>query len=192
MNRKITSPSFSGAILAFALLVAAHAHGQTSSPKKGGIPAAIRLISFAFVEGASIPARHTCDGKDLSPPLKWSTVPQGTRGLALICDDPDAPAGIWVHWVLYDIPPSVTEIPEGVPPKEVVPNGARQGLNDFQRLGYGGPCPPPGRPHRYVFKLYALNAELSFKSGPTKRDLLRAMEGHILAEGQLMGTYKRK
>ncbi|MSS71532.1 MAG: YbhB/YbcL family Raf kinase inhibitor-like protein [Candidatus Latescibacteria bacterium] len=153
---------------------------------------AIRLTSPAFTEGASIPARHTCYGKDLSPPLKWRGAPLRTRNFALTCDDPDAPGGDWVYWVLYNIPPSVTEIPEGIPLKEVVLNSAKQGLNDFRRIGYGGPCPPPGGPHRYVFKLYALNTELSLKPGAAMRDLLRAMEGNILAEGQLKGTYKRK
>jgi len=152
----------------------------------------IQLTSSAFLEGAPIPAQYTCDGQDISPPLKWRNVPQGTKTLALICDDPDAPVGTWVHWVLYSLPGSVGELPEGLPPTETLPNGAKQGLNDFRRVGYGGPCPPGGGPHRYFFKLYALNAELDLPPKATKKDLLRAMEGHILAEGQLMGIYKRK
>ena len=152
----------------------------------------IRLTSSAFSEGAPIPEKYTCDGRDISPPLKWSAVPQGTRSFALICDDPDAPVGTWVHWVLYGLPGSVGELPEGLPPAETLPNGAKQGLNDFKRIGYGGPCPPGKSPHRYFFKLYALDTELNLPAKATKKDLLRAMEGHILAEGQLMGIYKRK
>lgn len=152
----------------------------------------IQLTSSAFGEGQSIPEKYTCDGADISPPLKWTSVPQGAKSLALVCDDPDAPAGTWVHWVLYDIPPAVTELPERVPTTETIPNGAKQGVNDFKRIGYGGPCPPRGNPHRYFFKLYALDAETQLKAKATKKELVRAMEGHILAEVQLMGTYKRK
>jgi len=152
----------------------------------------IQLSTSAFTEGSSIPAKYTCDGDDISPPLKWSGVPAGAKSLALICDDPDAPVGIWVHWVLYNIPSTVAELPEGVPTSEVISGGARQGINDFKRIGYGGPCPPRGNPHRYYFKLYALDIELSLKPRATKKDVVSAMQGHILAEGQLMGTYKRK
>jgi Raf kinase inhibitor-like YbhB/YbcL family protein len=168
---------------------------QTSSARtseKGGSKMGIQLTGSAFLEGAPIPGKYTCDGQDISPPLKWKNVPQGTRSIALICDDPDAPVGTWVHWVLYGLPGSVTELPEGVPNTTNLPNGAKQGLNDFGRIGYGGPCPPGKSAHRYFFKLYALDTELSLPPKATKKDLLRAMEGHILAEGQLMGTYKRK
>jgi Raf kinase inhibitor-like YbhB/YbcL family protein len=152
----------------------------------------IRLTSSAFSKGAPIPAKHTCDGQDISPPLKWSNIPPGTKSFALVCDDPDAPVGIWVHWVLYGLPGSATELKEGLPAVETLVNGAKQGLNDFRRVGYGGPCPPGGSPHRYFFKLYALNAELDLPPKATKKNLLRAMEGHILAEGHLMGTYQRR
>jgi Raf kinase inhibitor-like YbhB/YbcL family protein len=152
----------------------------------------IQLTSPAFAEGAPIPSLHTCDGRDLSPGLQWRDVPPGTKSLALVADDPDAPAGTWVHWILFNLPPGITELPEGVPASATLANGARQGTNDFRRLGYGGPCPPRGNPHRYCFRLYALDTELSLPSGATKRDLVRAMEAHILAQGQLMGTYKRK
>lgn len=152
----------------------------------------IQLTSSAFTEGASIPAKYTCDGQDSSPPLKWSNLPPGARSLALVADDPDAPAGTWVHWVIYNIPSTIMELPEGLPTTETISNGAAQGSNDFKRLGYGGPCPPRGNPHRYFFKLYALDTELSLKPGATKKELLRAMEGRVLAQGQLMGTYKRK
>jgi Raf kinase inhibitor-like YbhB/YbcL family protein len=152
----------------------------------------IPLTSSAFTDGASIPPKYTCDGDDISPPLKWSGVPAGTRSLALICDDPDAPGGMWVHWVIYDIPAAVAQLAEGIPAAEVTSAGARQGINDFKRVGYGGPCPPRGNAHRYFFKLYALDTELSLKPRATKKDLVGAMKGHILAEGQLMGTYKRR
>lgn len=149
------------------------------------------LTSPAFAEGGPIPTKHTGDSLDVSPPLRWSGVPEGVRSFALICDDPDAPGGTWVHWVLFNLPPTTRELPENVPPAENVANGARQGRNDFQHLGYGGPAPPPGRPHRYLFKVHALDCELSVRPGATKRDLLEAMQGHVLAEGLLMGTYHR-
>jgi len=152
----------------------------------------MQLTSTAFAEGASIPARHTCDDKNLSPALRWSGVPAGARSLALIADDPDAPVGTWVHWVLYDLPPAVNELPEAVARNQYTPAGGKQGLNDFKHLGYGGPCPPHGKPHRYFFKLYALDTLLDLKPGATKKELERAMEKHVLAEGQLMGTYQRR
>ena len=152
----------------------------------------MQLTSTAFTEGAAIPPQYTCDGTNVSPPLKWSSVPAGTKSLALIVDDPDAPAGTWVHWVLYDLPVTATELAEGLPKSQYVAGGAKQGLNDFQYLGYGGPCPPHGKPHRYFFKLFALDTLLDLKPGLTKRDIERAMETHILAQTQLMGTYQRK
>jgi hypothetical protein len=152
----------------------------------------MQLTSTAFTEGAAIPPQYTCDGTNASPPLKWSGVPAGTKSLALIVDDPDAPAGTWVHWVLYDLPVTATELAEGLPKSQYVAGGAKQGLNDFQYLGYGGPCPPHGKPHRYFFKLFALDTLLDLKPGLTKRDIERAMETHILAQTQLMGTYQRK
>jgi len=150
----------------------------------------IKLTSSAFKEGAMIPAQYTCDGKDISPPLNWSAVPEGTQSFALICDDPDAPIGTWVHWVVYNIPDKVTALPENVPPHKSVMGNILQGMTDFRRIGYGGPCPPRGT-HRYYFKIYALDTMLNLPAGATKRELLRAMEGHILVEGQLMGRYGR-
>jgi Raf kinase inhibitor-like YbhB/YbcL family protein len=152
----------------------------------------LELTSPAFKEGEAIPTKHTCDGDDVSPPLKWSDAPSGAKSLALICDDPDAPAGTWVHWVLYDLPANVNQLPEGIAASDATPQGAKQGVNDFQRVGYGGPCPPQGKPHRYFFKLYALDSTLDLKPRATKSDVVNAMKGHALAEGQLMGTYKRK
>jgi len=148
---------------------------------------AIQLSSSAFDEGEPIPVKYTCDGEDVSPPLRWSGVPAGTRSLALIADDPDAPRGTFVHWILFGIPPQTTELVEG---QQL--SGVAQGRNDFGRTGYGGPCPPRGNPHRYFFKLYALDTDLQLPPGATKQDLLRAMEGHIIAEGQLMGVYQRR
>jgi len=150
----------------------------------------LKLTSTSFEDGGMIPPRHTCDGANVSPALAWSGVPENAAALALICDDPDAPMGTWVHWVLYDLPPEVTELPEGVPTQEVLDSGARQGRNGSRGIGYAGPCPPSGT-HRYYFKLYALDQRVDLSPGATKKQLLAAMEGHILAEGQLMGRYKR-
>ena len=124
--------------------------------------------------------------------MKWSGAPEGAKSFALICDDPDAPRGTWVHWVLYGLPADVTELAEAVPTTETLPDGAMQGTTDFGRVGYGGLCPPPGGPHRYFFKLYALDNDLDLKPGATKKELLAAMAGHILAQAQLMGTFERK
>ena len=151
----------------------------------------MQLTSPAFMEGQPIPKKCSCDGADVSPLLRWSEAPAGTKSIALVCDDPDAPMGTWVHWVIYDLPATMRELPEGVATIEVLPNGAKQGVNGFRRVGYGGPCPPPGGPHHYSFRLYALDTELPLKPRATKRDLLLAMSGHILAEAQLMGTYER-
>ena len=147
----------------------------------------IQLSSSALNEGEPIPVKYTCDGENVSPPLRWSGVPAGAGSLALIADDPDAPRGTFTHWILFGIPPQTTELAEGQQP-----GGVAQGRNDFGRTGYGGPCPPRGNPHRYFFKLYALDTDLQLPPGATKQDLLRAMEGHIIAEGQLMGTYQRR
>jgi hypothetical protein len=150
------------------------------------------ITSTAFAEGQPIPAKYSCEGRNISPPLQWTNMPANTKSIALIADDPDAPVGTWVHWVLYDLPANATGLPEDVAKTQFISGNARQGLNSWPHLGYGGPCPPPGKPHRYFFKLYALDAMLGLKPGLTKKDLLKAMEGHVLAEGQLMGTYQRK
>lgn len=151
----------------------------------------VQVKSSAFSEGGSIPSKYTCDGQDISPRLAWNTIPDTTKSIALIVDDPDAPRGDWVHWVLYDLPPSLRELPEHVPPEEILGNGGRQGMTDFGKIGYGGPCPPSGT-HRYFFKVYALDKVLGLNPGATKAQLLSAMEGHILARGQLMGKYSRQ
>lgn len=152
----------------------------------------MNLSSTAFAYNGEIPKLHTCQGKDTSPPLVWDSPPSKTACLALICDDPDAPMGTWVHWVVYAVPATAREFPEGVPTKPTLPDGSMQGTNSFGRLGYGGPCPPPGPAHRYFFKLYALDEVPALKPGARKQDLERAMKGHILAEAQLMGRYQRK
>ena len=153
----------------------------------------MKLSSSAFKSAAEIPEKYTCENLDISPPLAWSGAPEGTQSFALICDDPDAPVGTWVHWVIYNIPAKTNQLPESVDPMEELASGARQGVNSFGRIGYGGPCPPRGHGyHRYFFKLYALDAALSLKEEKvTKQVLLEAMQGHILAETQLMGKYQR-
>jgi len=151
----------------------------------------IEMVSPGFGDGQMIPQENTCDGQDISPELQWAAIPDETRSLALIVDDPDAPSGTFVHWVLYNIPIDRHELTEDMPHDEVLPNGAAQGVNDFGRIGYGGPCPPSGT-HRYYFTLYALDTELALSPGQTKAALLEAMSNHILAKGQLMGRYKRQ
>lgn len=154
----------------------------------------LTLTSPAFVASGPIPARFTCEGANVSPPLSWSGLPQGTRSLALIVDDPDAPDPAaprmtWVHWVLYNLPPSASGLPEGVA-VNALPAGTRQGINDFTTTTYGGPCPPIGR-HRYFHKLYALDTVLADLDKPRKADLERAMKGHVLGEARLVGTYEK-
>ena len=178
------------AIIIFGCLcaLAATAALSLSAETQGGT---MDLKSPAFQSGAAIPRKYTCDADDVSPRLSWSDVPSGTKALALIADDPDAPGGTWVHWVIYDLPADANELAEGVPSKETLQNGAKQGVNDFRKVGYGGPCPPAGNPHRYVFKLYALNAPTNLKPRASKQQLLAAMKGHILGEAELIGQYKR-
>lgn len=149
------------------------------------------LSSSAFKTGAEIPRRHTCEGADLSPALAWDGATAGTKSFTLIADDPDAPVGTWVHWVVYDLPADTSKLPEGLPTTDTLSGGGKQGINDFRKTGYGGPCPPPGKPHRYFFKLYALDAPTNLKPRATKADVLRAIEGHVLAQAELMGTYRR-
>jgi Raf kinase inhibitor-like YbhB/YbcL family protein len=150
-----------------------------------------QIKSSAFLTGGAIPQKFTCDGSDASPQLTWTDPPSKTQSFALIMDDPDAPAGTWVHWVIYDLPANSRELAEGVTRQEQLSNGARQGRNDFGKIGYGGPCPPPGKPHRYFFKLFALDARLDLKAGGRKSDVERAMQGHILAQTEWMGRYSR-
>jgi len=150
----------------------------------------MKLTSAAFDREGLIPSRYTCDGSNVSPALSFEEVPAGTASLALICDDPDAPFGTWVHWVYYDLPGTTAGLPEDVPLEKSPLPGGTQGANDFGQIGYGGPCPPGGT-HRYFFKLYALDAMLDLPPGASKGQLLGRMKGHILAEAELMGSYGR-
>jgi hypothetical protein len=167
--------------------------GAAFGAAHGGSPVSFTLRSPAFADGQEIPVRHTCEGEDVSPPLEWSAPPDGTRSLALVVDDPDAPDPkaprmTWVHWVIVDLPPAAGKLAEGV---ATLPKGARSGRNDWQRAGWGGPCPPIGR-HRYFHKLYALDTALPELTSPTKAELERAMAGHVLAEAVLLGTYAKR
>jgi hypothetical protein len=168
---------------------------RPASQIEGGVmadsAASFAIISTAFPNGAQVPRRYTCDGADLSPAFAWHGAPDGTQSLALIADDPDAPGGTWTHWLLWNIPAKATLLPEDQPKVESLDNGARQGSNDFRRIGYGGPCPPPGKPHRYFFKLYALDARLDLKAGASRSDLELALKPHVLAQAQWIGTYGR-
>ncbi len=154
-------------------------------------PGKFELKTTTFQPGGDIPKKCTCDGGDVSPALSWNDPPTGTQSFALIVDDPDAPGGTFTHWVVYDLAPTTRQLPEKVAGNDDLRDGGHQGVNDFPLTGYGGPCPPPGKPHRYFFKLYALNTKLGLKREARKPDVERAMQGHILAQAELMGKYKR-
>ena len=167
--------------------------GCSQEPKSAtGHVMKIQLTSAAFADGKPVPVKYTADALDISPPLAWSNAPAGAKSFALIADDPDAPAGTWVHWVIYDLRPAIKSLGEDQFKVAQFKDGAKQGLNDFKKTGYNGPAPPPGKAHRYVFKLYALDAITGLPPGATKVDLLKAMAGHVLGEGKLMGTYQRQ
>jgi Raf kinase inhibitor-like YbhB/YbcL family protein len=151
----------------------------------------LEVKSPDFASGGDIPKQFTCSGADISPALEWSEPPAGTKSFALIADDPDAPVGTWVHWVIYDIPANLRKLPQNFPKTEQPGDGSRQGRNDFEKIGYSGPCPPPGKPHRYFFKLSALDSKLNLPPGVTKKDVERAMKGYILAQGEYMGRFAR-
>jgi Raf kinase inhibitor-like YbhB/YbcL family protein len=194
------SPGFAGGMCRLAspclrLLVALSVVLAVAMPaglwaqKKAG--AKLELTTTAFAPGGNIPKPFTCDGGDVSPALAWTAPPPGTQSFALIMDDPDAPGGTFVHWVVYNLPASARELPERLAPNAQLHGGGFQGKNDFPITGYAGPCPPRGKPHRYFFKLYALDTQLNLKLGARKQDVEPAMKGHILAEAQLMGQYGR-
>ncbi len=186
------SPRALGGLLLLVVLSAGCAKESAPAAElEGPAEVTIHLTSPAFAHEGAIPEKHTCDGDDLSPELAWSGVPAGAESLALVCDDPDAPGRTWVHWVLYDLPADAAGLPEGLSAEAETPVGGIQGENDFGRLGFGGPCPPPGKSHRYFFRLYALDTMLELAAGASKQDVIDAMEGHILAQGELMGTYQR-
>jgi Raf kinase inhibitor-like YbhB/YbcL family protein len=151
----------------------------------------IQVSSPAFNDGQPIPAKYTADGADKSPELRWGGAPASAQSFALVCEDPDAPRGTWTHWVLFNVPADTTSLAEGVPAEKELSGGACQGKNDFGKIGYGGPSPPKGPPHRYYFKVYALDTKLDLPAGASRADVLGAIKGHVLAEGQLMGKYGR-
>ena len=186
-------------VLVFLLLTGCSAGQQPAPSSPGGAaPAALTISAPAFAPGQPIPEQYTCQGADQSPELVWSSVPEGTQSLALIVDDPDAPAGTWVHWVVYNLPPESRGLPVGASAanpaasaaSSQLPAGAQQGKSSFNRQDYGGPCPPSGS-HRYFFKLYALDTTISGE-GLDANALRKAMDGHVLAQGELMGTYQKK
>jgi Raf kinase inhibitor-like YbhB/YbcL family protein len=151
----------------------------------------ISIYVDGFKDGTTIPDVYTCKGKDISPSLSWKEIPAGTKSIALIMDDPDAPGGTFVHWVLYNVPENTQKLPEGIQHDKTLPDGSMQGITDFGRTGYGGPCPPPGKPHRYYFKIYALDSKINLPPGALKKQLENEMSGHILAKGEIIGIYKR-
>ena len=172
-------------LIVLALLVPAEVRGQQASSSK------IELRTTSFTPGGFIPKRFTCSAADVSPALTWTDPPPGTQSFAIIEDDPDAPSGTFVHWLIYDLPAAYRRLPEGLSGNDQMGGGGRQGTNDFSRTGYSGPCPPPGRPHRYFIRLYALDATTNLHPAATRKELESAMQGHILAQAELMGRYQR-
>jgi Raf kinase inhibitor-like YbhB/YbcL family protein len=173
------------------MIVRIQAASVSLSPSQGARTMAFAMSSMSFQNGGDIPRKFTCDGADVSPELSWSEPPAGTQSFALIADDPDAPSGTWTHWVLFDVPPATSSLAEGVSKIDELPGGERQGRNDFHKIGYNGPCPPPGKPHRYFFKLYALDRKLVLKPATSKQEVEQAMQGHILGDAKWMGKYQR-
>jgi Raf kinase inhibitor-like YbhB/YbcL family protein len=176
-------------VLIFTLVMSVGCHLREAPPKEGDM--VLSVSSSVFGEEDMIPARYTCQGQDISPPLAWGEVPAGTQSLTLIMDDPDATVGVFTHWVVFNIPAASLGLSEAISAQARLHGGALQGRNDFGRIGYGGPCPPPGRPHRYQFTVYALDSLLDLKAGVDKGQVLDAMQGHILAQGRLTGRYQR-
>jgi len=189
MLKQITLPLSMLLLMACARVPPAPTQSPTPAAQKEN-KMEIKLTSAAFKEGQPIPRQYTCDGVNVSPPLEWTGVPKTAKTVAIVADDPDAPAGTWVHWVVYDLPAENIGVVENLPATESLKAGGFQGKNDFGKIGYGGPCPPSGT-HRYFFKVYALDAEVSLNAGATKADLEKAMQGHIVGQGELMGTYQR-
>jgi Raf kinase inhibitor-like YbhB/YbcL family protein len=190
-TNRYLSAKFSVLLMIAALCIWVGCERSSMEIRSGESPMSIQVTSTAFQQGMMIPTQYTGDGADQSPPLRWSEPPPGTKTIALICDDPDAPSGTWVHWVFFNVPAQTRELQAGVPTSETFSNGAKQGNNDFGNIGYNGPAPPKGKPHRYFFKLYALDVAVDLPPGATKAQLEGAMKGHIMADGQLMGTYQR-
>lgn len=180
-----------GGLALVLILTAPSESAEQKLAKTGKTAMKFQISSPAFEYGQKIPKQYTGDGKDLSPPLKWTDPPEETQSFALICDDPDAPVGDWVHWIVYGLPGSARELKEGIPAGKQLPDGAKQGANSWGKTAYGGPAPPPGKPHRYFFKLYALDRAPDLDAGASKKQVLDAIESHTLAEAQTMGTYQR-
>ena len=172
-------------MVVLALVAPAEVRGQKAASSK------IELKTTSFTPGGFIPKRFTCEAADVSPALAWTDPPLGTQSFAIIEDDPDAPSGTFVHWLVYDLPAAYRKLPEALSGNDQMPGGGRQGTNDFSRTGYSGPCPPPGRPHRYFIRLYALDAKLNLRPAATRKELDAAMQGHILAQAELMGRFQR-
>jgi Raf kinase inhibitor-like YbhB/YbcL family protein len=181
-RRPLAVLAFTAAALAFLM-----PHTYVAQESSAGL----ELKTSAFLPGGNIPKQFTCSGADVSPALTWSNPPTRTRSLALIMDDPDAPVGTFVHWVVFNLPASARQLPAGVPGNNEIPGGGKPGVNDFPKIGYGGPCPPPGKPHRYFFRLYALDSQLDLNGTVRRKDVDQAMKGHVLAHGELMGLYGR-
>jgi Raf kinase inhibitor-like YbhB/YbcL family protein len=182
-------------IVLLGLMLSACSKPTSTAPQSTSGPAKqdkseMQLTSTAFKEGEAIPRAYTCDGVNVSPPLEWIGVPKTAKTIAIVTADPDAPGGPWTHWVLYNLPADNIGLVENLPTTENLKAGGFQGKNDFEKIGYGGPCPPSGT-HHYFFRIYAIDSELPLKAGATKAELLKAMEGHVVLQGQLMGTYRR-
>ena len=178
------------AVFLMAFCLVATSGCESREPLKEG-EMVLSVSSPAFQEGDKIPSKYTCEGQDVSPALTWGEPPVGTQSFALVMDDPDALGGVFTHWVIFNIPSDSRQLAEAIPTQAQLTTGALQGKNDFGRIGYGGPCPPPGRSHRYQFTLCALDQPLDLKAGASKKQVIDAMQGHILAQGQLTGTYQR-
>lgn len=179
-------------VVAFSLLLAgcsAHVQ-QPASAATANDAAPIHLTSAAFADGQAIPDKYTCHGQDISPPLQWTGAPSQTKSIALTCEDPDAPSGTFTHWLIFNVPATATSLSENLAKTATLPDGSKQGKNSFGNLGYNGPCPPGGKMHHYIFKIYALDAPGTLDSGAGKDDLLNSMNNHILAQGELTGTYQ--
>jgi Raf kinase inhibitor-like YbhB/YbcL family protein len=178
-------------LLASAICLAGNPVGVPSSPKPGRRAMSFVLETKVFPKGGEIPSKYTCSGQDVSPALSWSGAPQATKSFALIVEDPDAPSGTFTHWVVYDLPPGTHQLPENVSQTDDLSGGGRQGRNGFRRTGYGGPCPPPGKAHRYFFRLYALDSTLNLPAGASRQEVESAMRGHLIAQAELMGKFAR-
>lgn len=177
--------------LAFPLIFMSALGFTQQSASSAGKVAGFTLASAAFAPGTEIPEQYTCKGADISPPLQWKGAPAKAAGFALIVDDPDAPAGAWVHWVLWNLPRAAHSLAEGLDKRDPLDDGSRQGRNSFGRAGYNGPCPPPGQTHRYFFRLYALDGKLELAPAAGRAELDEAMKGHVLAQSEYMGTFRR-